>query len=364
MSIIRVYLDLNVVADLSSDPKIPVNLHLLIYLIWLKKNRDIEVVYSDTHIHELGFTGYKSKMECHVRKHRILNDLNMLKILTNSRRIYKKIDSDTLEVDTRCPLKLFETIDSTPLFLMMKKLMNTPPNFAQKQVRELIGLGPKVLNNLKNAEEARSKINSVLRDLPRAYNSLNDGQKCEVRSGYVSNGQYLKKGYDEIIELLKENLEKELDYADISEEHKTTIRDGIVNLEAKSSQWQIEDLDTTNINLPAEGWDFEKINSTVDAILKDNNFHMNKSFFEKYLLNYLGFESKPLKFGISSDYFDIQHSEYLEGVTFFITNEDENFKKRFSQYASRIVGKEEFVNIIKDRLGVVINISSDTSVES
>lgn len=353
MSKVCIYLDLNVFADLRAYPANPTNARLISILMFLRDNAGVEIVYSECHIHELSFTGHKGKLSPNERRERIDRDLEFIKVVTNCRKLSRNIMDQKFYIENQCPVKYFENLESNPLFSVFKKLVGLSQVGGIGQMRDLVGLGPRVLNNLRNDVDAQLIISSVTESMPKIFLALSKEQREQLEFANSVGSVSVAKEFHEIFATLRETFERFREDINVPDNVKELLSNAIVELNEKSEAISIASGKSAEDGyLTSSAWSLESVFQKCESILRENNLSMSREFMEKFLRNSFGFESKPLKTGSSSDYFDIQHSDYLNCVSFFITNEEENFKKRFSKHASIIYSKQQFVEIMNDRFQI------------
>lgn len=354
-----IYLDHNVFSDLAStDLKNQTSINLIATLMYLQKTLNSRVVYSDIHLQELSRTGHKSKRLKEEINFLINRDLRFIKFLTKNKRIYKNLQDANFYIHEVCPIEQYQNLcifkSISDQFLKILNILNQPEQVELS--RQILKLGPKVLNNAKTFEDAQLQIADATKNIPTLLKSLSEDDLQKQKQLTHEAQQKINQTILEINESIKDLTKNAMTNAnELDEELKETINKALSEFDTRMNTAIIDaqktenSHDNTNFNL----------DELIDKIKAETKIDIDKHLIEQTLRNFMGFESKNLKFGPESDYFDIQHSVFIPSAMYFVTNEAKNFRKRFGTEFSNIFSKEEFLEELRTvhKINITVNIN-------
>lgn len=362
-----IYLDHNIISDLANNTtkENTQNIQLLGNLIYLQRNKNILIPYSDVHLFELSLTGLNSNLSNKERKMRIEKDLGFIKAITSSKKLELNPASGKFYMHDKCPIDQYKIInEEVPFFpKMYKDLINFMPPKLIKIAREQFGFDKGRLNKFKSIEEVQNEIDKKMAEIPEIMKILTPIQK-------IQNESLQKEVNINAIFLAtqaKEEFENfalaQLDNPTLTEEERIAIQT-LIEEKLILMNESISNIKNVNPKLISE----KKIESTknfdIKALFKgvgaDINLIQDEVFLNRYMRNFWGFHSKSPKKGQTSDYFDIQHASYMDIVSVFITHENENFRNRFGNTKCKIFNKSDFLDYLKNdcNLDIKVNIKS------
>ena len=359
-----IYLDLNVFSDfrdrLNKDNQLISDLFAT--LVWLKKNRNLEVPFSDIHIQELSMTGRKKDLQnTNFIKDRINKDLKIIDQVSGSKKIELNSLDGLFYVVDKSPLDQYEVYTEVSFFMdSLHELLNVNQSKMVEFFKTKVGLGSIVLNNCKNVEEAQSLIDEKVKKLPQIFESLSVAEKSELdqlRQEYIlETNELIEKMRSRLNVFIRGILLKQVIEDESGEPIRNAIEQFNIQIDEAITQSQVD------LNKKYTSHDFKMIGELslkgiVDRTLSEHGVSIQLKTVESMMRNLWGFGAKSLKKGGSSDHFDIHHAEFLPIAYAFITNENLNFRKRFSNYADRIFSPEEFLNIMRSKYKIDIRVN-------
>jgi hypothetical protein len=349
-----IYLDLNVFSDfrdkLNADNQKTVDLFAT--LLWLKNNWNVVIPYSDVHIQELCMTGKgKKKLAQEEVERRIQNDISIIKRLTSDESLSKNSQDGLFYINQSSVHQKYQVYKDFSFFMdSLNEFLNPKEYELLDYTRTLFGFGPKVLNNCKDAYHALEKVDEIKLKMPEVFKALTSTQKEKLKELRIKSLKESSILINKMADRLRKFINDMLEQFDFSEDQVQAITSGMEYFNQENEKALKLNDEMIEKDISAEdfvGLSKLALSDTIGDIEQKHGLSLDKNHIENLMLNMWGFESKGLRFGMSSDHFDISHAEFLPVTYAFITNESEKFKKRFSDYSNRIFSPHEFLDIMR-----------------